>query len=672
MDTEMNEDSSAFINVEASEYNQLGDTTYYDHHSFTLTIWSQKESLHYQLQRNILSFCDLHARLSKKFQKSTFPDFPFGEALIVYMKHMQTSSSSASKFMKRMSSFKGASDQGNDQISSQNGNDLRASIFAIDDGTDASGGTRVDGSSQQKPNNLKITSEIFESDPAIYFSKLKLVVTEYIRNLFKMPEILISEDLKLFLDEEANQGLSLTRKTLTDIDVALVGEEPTIVTVSSSKEHCVNFSGTAGDVVVWSFATKKKDIGFSVLSGKNSTRGGDDSHSDDHPNPNDVLVPYQRYNSDKHTVSGCVQLTKDQTVLLVWDNSYSKFRSKTLVLVANLTKQEDFEVAQKIAEAKSRDRHRFEQQRVVLSRALNAALTLTLQATGGAMARMNLKSSSATTVGGMEEEVVILREDLLRSRASLTQLDTALVEARAMNDEISENLNKEKLMREQADMKIEKLEDDNQNLKNLMNDLSVTQIRLTQAIDNMKKIFKEKEISLQQYEDNQKKDITIRNELNHQLTKNKADKKQLKAYALQIKADYELREREITELQVEMEKLRHQLSEPNERNKSAPKPIEKDNDEDTPSAAHRSPSTVSKGKAKVVSVGWEVPRAYSEEPTAFSWESDPIDEIGRGMGLLGGGDMEIQDGEAKDAMCAYILNQPFPQRLLYNYNSTGF
>ena len=42
--------------------------------------------------------------------------------------------------------------------------------------------------------------------------------------------------------------------------------EPLVqVKVSSKTKHVVHFNVKAGDVVVWQFATKKKDIAFGVL-----------------------------------------------------------------------------------------------------------------------------------------------------------------------------------------------------------------------------------------------------------------------------------------------------------------------------------------------------------------------------------------------------------------------
>mmetsp|Transcript_18663 Transcript_18663/g.27014 ORF Transcript_18663/g.27014 Transcript_18663/m.27014 type:complete len:458 (-) Transcript_18663:153-1526(-) len=68
----------------------------------------------------------------------------------------------------------------------------------------------------------------------------------------------------------------------------------------------------SSDYIAWSFSTKHKDIGFSV-----QLNGTD-------------IVAYQRYNSHEESVSGVIEVPQDGVVLFLWDNSYSRFRSKSL------------------------------------------------------------------------------------------------------------------------------------------------------------------------------------------------------------------------------------------------------------------------------------------------------------------------------------------------------
>lgn len=60
------------------------------------------------------------------------------------------------------------------------------------------------------------------------------------------------------------------------------------------------------------FKTKSRDIGFSVeFNGR-------------------VAVPYQRYDSHMNSVSGMLSAPSRGTATLIWDNTYSKLRSKLL------------------------------------------------------------------------------------------------------------------------------------------------------------------------------------------------------------------------------------------------------------------------------------------------------------------------------------------------------
>ena len=180
--------------------------------------------------------------------------------------------------------------------SSKNNTDVRNSITqAI-----------VDNSSV---GDLKVTNKGNE-----VITQKKSVLTNYIRQLLATPEIIIYEDLKVFFDEEAPDGSCIQRRVLTDIEAALIGEEANIVTVS--REHKITITGKPNDVIVWSFATKKRDIGFSVQF--------IDSQK--------TALPYQRYDSHTQTISGCLELVDAGQIELSWDNAYAKFHSKTLYL----------------------------------------------------------------------------------------------------------------------------------------------------------------------------------------------------------------------------------------------------------------------------------------------------------------------------------------------------
>ena len=373
------------MNIEVVDYCCIGDESFYKNHMFSLRVWSERETLNYSLQRDYLSFCDLQSRLQKKFPRTAFPDIPL-EGFISYMK-------SASKLNNNI--------YNNNNSSS---NELRAMILT--------------NSSKDSIGELKVSNNSNELIP-----QKKNSLTQYLRTLLSFPEIIICDDLKTFLDEEAPNGRTIQRREVSDIDVALVGEDPTTTTVS--REHKIIIDVNIGDVIVWSWATKKYNLGFSI----------------NYVESQKSAVSYQRYDSHEQTISGCLHIINPGKIELIWDNTYARFHSKVLMYVTKILKKNEFEVCERIAIAKSADRQRFEQQRVVLRRALSMTLKEILSAQGNGLVKTSMKSTdNKYEISSVEEAMVQLREDLLSAQAEITQRDTLLVDERANNIILKDNL----------------------------------------------------------------------------------------------------------------------------------------------------------------------------------------------------------------------------------------
>lgn len=129
-------------------------------------------------------------------------------------------------------------------------------------------------------------------------------------------------------------------------------------------------SPPAESVVLWSFTTEHHNIGFSVLY-------------------NDVeVVAYQRYNAHEKAVRGYMEIRGDESgatkgsggeAKLVWDNSFSKWRSKTLHYQVKVVSASKYELAQqKSATLKTKKISMF-RQRNVLKKALARLSTELLQ-----------------------------------------------------------------------------------------------------------------------------------------------------------------------------------------------------------------------------------------------------------------------------------------------------
>jgi len=660
-----------WLTAQCTDYCCTGDGLMYDSHSFCISVWSEREQLHFSVQRDYLALCDLHYRLTKKFAHTAFPDLGL-EGYKAYVKQV-TGTSVASKVMKslgRRGSVTSSSSAASADV--DGGNELRSSIL------DAGGAEEGEGGRETlPPPKIKISAGSGEMIP-----QRKNALTEYLQALLLLPEIVMSDDLKLFLDEEAPQGRALVRREISDIDVALVGEDPVTCTVTRDHSFAVG-GGASGDMVVWSFATKKKDIGFSVVGTDEGATGRVDEDE------GRLLVPYRRYDCHEASVSGCLELVDSAVVTLVWDNSYSKFRTKTLTFVAKLVKKEEFEIYQRIAFEKGRDRQRYEQQRVVLGRATAGAMRTLLYGSGVGMSRLSVKGNgSSAALTSMEEEMVRLREELLEAQSRVTELDSCLAETTATKEVGEESLAEETGLRQASEAREALAMADLADLKTRADGLRIENDTLKQQCLTLEALQREREDELKSSQDKAAEAETVMSDLNTHLTKQRAEKKQLKAYALKLKGKDDERQQEVAALKAHVSSLSETVT--NSATDAAtakaaaaaavadrdalllsspspsltPAKVGSDGCGDgtltntsTPGAGVASDAASPPDNGTLlISTGWSV----DAQPAAgFNWASDPSDIVD-------------VSSDVKDELCAFVLARPLSQRLLYLHNSVGF
>lgn len=105
-------------------------------------------------------------------------------------------------------------------------------------------------------------------------------------------------------------------------------------------------------VLAWSFTTIHHDIGFSITY--------DDAE----------VCAYQRYNSHERPVRGFLDIPNTGVVYLIWDNTFSKWRSKTLNYAFKLVDHQQYDKAKvKAVEIRSKKIH-YHKQRIILKKLL--------------------------------------------------------------------------------------------------------------------------------------------------------------------------------------------------------------------------------------------------------------------------------------------------------------
>jgi hypothetical protein len=281
----------------------------------------------YVVHRSYAAFCELDGRLRKQYARSHLPTLKLAGAL------------AAIKIAKRNSTPKDGNSALTYPPESENDNG-QPKLFRRVDNAEAIG---------QKGKYL----------------------TAYLHALLKIPEVVLSEAMLYFLDEESKDGEAVVdsaEDTLDsrEVNVLLNGEPMTTWLVRVDKKY--DLSVPANVVVIWAFNTVKYDIGFSILHNKRE------------------VCKYQRYDSHQKIIKGHFEMQIGGDVSFVWDNSYSKWRSKTLNFVIRVVTTAEFALAQTIAAQGMKDKAQFLAQRTMIKAALTGLSSRILQAKGNIIA----------------------------------------------------------------------------------------------------------------------------------------------------------------------------------------------------------------------------------------------------------------------------------------------
>lgn len=115
----------------------------------------------------------------------------------------------------------------------------------------------------------------------------------------------------------ARDTLGIEAKAEQWKDIKVSGAEE--IDVPARKEHTCVYLVTKGSTLRWTFRVKERDLGFGVRMRIQEFGGAREEE----------VLPVERYD-DSETVSGSWVADEDRQMVLVFDNSYSKMRSKTV------------------------------------------------------------------------------------------------------------------------------------------------------------------------------------------------------------------------------------------------------------------------------------------------------------------------------------------------------
>eukprot|EP01038_Epipyxis_sp_PR26KG_P007411 gene7411-10102_t len=352
------------ISIEVIEHNIFPDSdpNYYNNHYFTCQVWLEQEM--YQINRTYDSFCELDIKFKKQYSRSKLPNLPLN-GLNLFVKK------SKSKIL-----------QSNNN--NNNNDEIRSSMMIIDPRGSVLGGSPMiitgdPWSAPQSNNNVNDKKAKQNMVKRVDFNEVigqkKALLNNYLRELLKIPEIIVSETLLSFLDAESVNGSEIiepdeSQEQYAELYVLLTGEEFTTKTVVRSFK--IDIGIEADQVIIWNFKTKNRDVGFSVKY-----------------NDCEVLT-YQRYNSHERNVLGSLAALESGKLELLWDNTYSKIRSKQLSYMYKVVNKEDFELAKIIISDIKKEKSKYNKLRLLLKRILS-------QLSANALVRKSQERSPSTS-----------------------------------------------------------------------------------------------------------------------------------------------------------------------------------------------------------------------------------------------------------------------------------
>jgi hypothetical protein len=314
-------DSTPVLEVKISSYYIVGDGLTFDQHYFVVNVTLYPSSLSYFVDRNYVDFVDLDKKISKKFPHTCIPPLPLMEKEVI------------EKYLNKVAT---------------NGK----SITPI-----ATAGAQKPkewfvGSNDHNPLLIPIVNDNFRTINDNNYSNKIDDLTMYLLALLNLHEIVASEELQYFFDEEVS-SMQVDIKSLNPLnvhDILLLNNNDSAVTVR--KEFQLNIAMKKDQILIWRFSTKYYDIGFSVDFNE------------------ETKIVYTRYNSHQQTAMGSLKATEDGTVYLKWDNSYAKLRTKKLSYATRVIKQEDYDIGFGKAMEVQREKRKFLLQRHALKKSV--------------------------------------------------------------------------------------------------------------------------------------------------------------------------------------------------------------------------------------------------------------------------------------------------------------
>ena len=552
-----------------------GDPALYESHEFTVRVWMGQHM--YAIQRSYSAFCLFDAHLRRRYPRSKLPTLPLlGKD---QFKQLLKSGGAGGKLALTPEDIKaavfGIAPDGNlssstaiasssSSSSSSAASTVSSSSFPFAGmGSAVTSSSSISAPSFGRDSGAVRRSSIRRIDNTEVIQQKKMPLTLYLQHLLTIPEILQSDMLLAFLDEESPDGElqdeDKLNATVSSIDLLVKDETP--IQKRVLRQHVVSLFVEEGFVIVWKFSTKSHDIGFSV--GFNETE----------------VVTYQRVNSHIRPVTGLFEVPAKGQVKIIFDNTYSRMHTKNLCYCVRVVDAPECEAAKETAVYKAKEKATLLQQRSLLQKSLNELSHSLIASTGlNFSVKTNTPDSQARfrTMSTWEGELAQLRDEKKSLSRALEESIRALEiernafaesvgrieEAATMKDAVDEELLQ---VRGEMDQIRQEAQEEREQHAWAIQELQASRDRALEAIDQARremseaKALKDQTEVIKTLESQLGAEKEETSKLAEQVSRLKAEKKVLKSSYLQSKAELErmVHERELQA--TETEKLREEL-----------------------------------------------------------------------------------------------------------------
>lgn len=106
-------------------------------------------------------------------------------------------------------------------------------------------------------------------------------------------------------------------------DIKVKGAEE--MQIAARAEHTTSYHVDKGQLLRWTFRVKERDLGFAVRLRRMADGGSQEEE----------VLPLEKFD-DQETISGSYYCDEKNTIVLVFDNTYSKLRTKTVAYIVGV------------------------------------------------------------------------------------------------------------------------------------------------------------------------------------------------------------------------------------------------------------------------------------------------------------------------------------------------